>query len=165
MSESDIVFKMIGQTNSLRVVKETSFGFYLDGKELGEILLPMKYAPQDLVPDQEIEVFIYLDSEDKPIATTEKPKAKVGEFALFRSSLCRSHRRIFKLGFEQRFVLPFREQTRALRPGDSVFVAIYLDNTDRISASQRTNRFVEKTSKRYQAWSKKLISSFPEKRT
>lgn len=146
-NQDDIVFKLIGQTSTLRVVKETSFGFYLDGQALGEILLPMKYAPQDLQPEQEIEVFIYLDSEDKPIATTEKPLAKVGEFALLEVVSVEQVGAFLNWGLSKDLFLPFREQTRSLRPGDSVLVAVYLDNTDRISASQRTDRFVEKTSK------------------
>lgn len=74
---------LLGRYNSLQIVKYTDFGLYLDGGADGEILLPKRYIPKDV--DAEIDdwlnVFIYLDSEDQLIATTEKPKVQVGEFA------------------------------------------------------------------------------------
>ena len=72
----------IGKYNTLKVVKEVDFGLYLDGgEEHGEILLPIRYVPEETKVDDELEVFIYLDSEDRIIATTQKPYAMVGEFA------------------------------------------------------------------------------------
>ena len=71
----------IGSTYQLEVVKETEFGVYLDAENLGEILLPKKHTPADLCVDDTVEVFHYLDSEDRPDATTQTPKADVGEFA------------------------------------------------------------------------------------
>ena len=71
----------IGRTNTLKVVRDAPPGFYLDGQELGEILLPRRYIPAKLKPGDELEVFVYLDSEDRLVATTETPRAMVGEFA------------------------------------------------------------------------------------
>src|SRR5690606_24594591 len=73
----------IGRFNTLTIVKHADFGLYLDGGEEGEILLPKRYIPKDTITDlgNSLRVFIYLDSEDRLIATTEKPKAQVGEFA------------------------------------------------------------------------------------
>ncbi|TWT80388.1 hypothetical protein CA13_18030 [Planctomycetes bacterium CA13] len=71
----------IGRTYNLEVVKHTDFGLYLDAGNLGEILLPSKHAPDNLSIDDTVEVFLYLDSEDRPIATTQTPEAEVGEFA------------------------------------------------------------------------------------
>ena len=71
----------IGKYNKLKIKKEVDFGMYLDGGEDGEILLPRKYVPQGAKPGDEIEVFLYLDSEDRIIATTMRPYATVGEFA------------------------------------------------------------------------------------
>ncbi|MGL6036807.1 MAG: S1-like domain-containing RNA-binding protein, partial [Legionella sp.] len=68
----------VGQFNTLRVVKEVPFGVYLDGDELGEILLPNKYMPQGTKFDDLVDVFIYFDSEDKIIATTQRPRVRVG---------------------------------------------------------------------------------------
>ncbi len=75
---------LIGRYNSLQVVKHTDFGLYLDGGADGEILLPKRYIPKDTPSEVEdwLNVFIYLDSSDKLIATTEKPKVQVGEFAI-----------------------------------------------------------------------------------
>ena len=71
----------LGDYNTLRIVKSVDFGLYLDGGEEGEILLPQRYVTKDMHIDDEIEVFIYLDQEERPVATTEHPYAKVGEFA------------------------------------------------------------------------------------
>ena len=70
-----------GKRNLLSITRETNSGLYLDGEELGEILLPGRYVPQDLEPDAKLDVFLYRDSEDRLVATTEKPYAMVGEFA------------------------------------------------------------------------------------
>ena len=67
-----------GKLNKLKVVKKVDFGIYLDGEEAGEILLPLRYVPENCEVDDIIEVFIYFDSEDRIIATTEKPYAMVG---------------------------------------------------------------------------------------
>lgn len=80
----------LGNTYQLDVIKVLDFGFYLDAKELGEVLLPGKHAPNDLVVGSSVYVFLYLDSEDRPIATTKFPKAKVGEFAYLKA-VARTH--------------------------------------------------------------------------
>ena len=72
----------IGRMNRLRVVKEKDFGVYLDADQLGEILLPKRYVPNGLRIGDELEVFVYLDSEDELIATTLVPKVQVGELSL-----------------------------------------------------------------------------------
>ena len=74
----------IGKINELRVVKEVDFGLYLDGGDIGEILLPKRYVQEGTKVDDVISVFLYTDSEDRYIATTETPKAKVGEFACLK---------------------------------------------------------------------------------
>ena len=71
----------LGDYNTLRIVKTVDFGLYLDGGEEGEILLPQRYVTKDMHIGDEIEVFLYLDQEERPVATTERPYAKVGEFA------------------------------------------------------------------------------------
>ncbi|MBQ0724955.1 MAG: GntR family transcriptional regulator, partial [Cycloclasticus sp.] len=80
----------LGNTHQLRVSKAVDFGFYLDAHELGDVLLPKKFAPKDLAIGDLLYVFLYLDSEDRPIATTQQPKAKVGEFA-FLKAVARTH--------------------------------------------------------------------------
>ena len=76
----------LGKYNTLRVVKEVDFGLYLDGGVEGEILLPKRYVPQGCKPGDELEVFIYLDQEERLVATTQKPLAQVGEFACLEVS-------------------------------------------------------------------------------
>ena len=76
-----------GKYNTLKVVKFVDFGVYLDGGEMGEILLPARYVPETCEVDDDLEVFIYHDSEDRIIATTEKPYAQVGEFAMLRDKI------------------------------------------------------------------------------
>ena len=71
----------LGDYNTLKIVKSVDFGLYLDGGEEGEILLPQRYVTKDMHIGDEIEVFLYLDQEERPVATTERPYAKVGEFA------------------------------------------------------------------------------------
>ena len=74
----------LGKTYTLNVVKSVDFGFYVDAMELGEVLLPLKHAPSGLAVGDSIEVFLYLDSEGRPVATTQTPKAQVGEFAYLK---------------------------------------------------------------------------------
>jgi len=76
----------IGQWNTLMAVEITDIGLMLDGGEHGKILAPAKYLPEDAEPGEEFEVFVYLDSEDRLIATTEEPIAQVGEFALSKAA-------------------------------------------------------------------------------
>ena len=71
----------LGDYNQLTVVKEVDFGLYLDGGDMGDILLPARYVPQGAKPGDTLEVFVYLDQEERLVATTERPLAKVGEFA------------------------------------------------------------------------------------
>src|SRR5882757_10830177 len=75
---------IIGKRNTLSIIRESAPGLYLDGGELGEILLPGRYIPRDLKQGDTLDVFVYLDSEDRLVATTEKPLATVGEFAFLK---------------------------------------------------------------------------------
>jgi predicted RNA-binding protein (virulence factor B family) len=76
----------LGDYNTLKVVKEVDFGVYLDGGKDGEILMPKKYVPEGIKPGDEVKAFIYLDSEERPVATMETPLAKVGDFAWLKVS-------------------------------------------------------------------------------
>jgi predicted RNA-binding protein (virulence factor B family) len=133
---------MIGRRNTLAVVRETTHGLYLDGAELGEILLPRRYVPKQARPGDPLDVFIYLDSEDRLVATTETPLAMVGEFACLEVvGVNRDVGAFLNWGLSKDLLLPFREQERPLRKGDKVVVAIYLDQkSNRIVASTRLQR-------------------------
>ena len=127
-----------GRLNKLKVVKIRDIGAYLDGAELGEILLPKRFVTQNVKIDDEIEVFIYLDSEDRVIATTQKPFAMVGDFALLKVVSVTSVGAFLDWGLQKDVLVPFREQKKKMEAGQSVIVFIYLDEkSNRIVASSK----------------------------
>jgi uncharacterized protein len=142
----------IGKRNTLRIIRETPPGLYLDGVELGEILLPRKYIPANLKPKDLLNVFIYLDSEDRLVATTETPLAEVGEFAALKVvSVNRNVGAFLNWGLAKDLLLPFGEQTRPPRIGEKVVVFILLDQSSRrIIASARLNRHLSQEQPDYQ---------------
>jgi len=112
----------IGQIVELEVVKAVDFGFYLDAKNLGEVLLPIKYAPSDLVEGDTIEVFLYLDSEGRPVATNQEPKAVVGEFAYLKVVDTSAVGAFLDWGLDKDVLVPFAEQHRPMEVGHSYLV-------------------------------------------
>lgn len=141
----------IGKYNTLRVVKELDFGLYLDGDKLGEILLPRRYVPMNVQIDDELEVFIYLDSEDRIIATTEMSYAQVGDFAFLR---CTSTNRIgafLDWGLAKDLLVPFREQKVKMSEERSYIVYVYLDmESQRIVATAKINKYLDNTIPEYE---------------
>jgi predicted RNA-binding protein (virulence factor B family) len=133
---------IVGKRNVLSIVRASQPGLYLDGGELGEVLLPGRYIPADVAPKQKLDVFVYRDSEDRLVATTESPNAMVGEFACMR--VINIHEKIgafLDWGLAKDLLIPFREQEFPLRVGDWVVVYVVLDfRTQRIIASTRLNR-------------------------
>lgn len=143
---------LIGRYNSLQIVKHTNFGLYLDGAQDGEILLPNRYIPKDVPTEDEdwLNVFIYLDSEDKLIATTEKPKVQVGEFASLKVVEVNSIGVFLDWGLPKDLLLPYSEEKRTLQAGDYCVVHVYLDkHTRRITATARLDRYLDKTPANY----------------
>lgn len=133
----------IGKFNRLKVLRKLEFGYYLDGQELGEILIPLRYAPADLKIGSQIEVFIYFDSEDRIIATTEQPIAKVGEFAYLNVVSVNDIGAFLYWGLPKDLLVPFREQKVKMVEGKSYLVFIYIDAmTDRIAASAKIDQFL-----------------------
>ena len=132
----------IGSTYCLEVVKETEFGFFLDAEDLGEVLLPFKHAPDDLSVDDTVEVFLYLDSEDRPIATTQTPIVEVGQFAYLEVKDNTPVGAFLNWGLEKDVLLPFSEQHRPMNVGDSCIVFVYLDNQGRITATSKIDMVV-----------------------
>ncbi len=132
----------IGQRNTLRVVEDAAPGFYLDGGNLGNILLPGRYIPKGARPGDTLDVFIYRDSEDRLVATTETPHAMVGEFAFLKVVNADPRMGAFlDWGLSKDLLLPIREQSRRLSDGDWVVVYLFLDpKTGRIAATSRLNQ-------------------------
>jgi len=145
---------LVGRYNSLQVVKHTNFGLYLDGAQDGEILLPNRYIPKDIPSEDEdwLNVFIYMDSDDKLIATTEKPKVQVGEFASLKVVEVNSIGIFLDWGLPKDLLLPYSEEKRPLKAGDYCVVHVYLDkHTRRITATTRLDRYLDKTPANYTA--------------
>lgn len=137
----------LGRTNHLIIIRDADQGFYLDGGELGEILLPTRYVPEDVEQGDEIEIFLYRDSEDRLLATTEKPYCEAGQFANLKVLDVHPTAGVFlDWGLPKDLLLPYHEQLGSLAPGDSVVVYVMLDKkSDRIVATAKFNRFLNKT--------------------
>jgi uncharacterized protein len=133
----------IGQYTTLEVIKELSFGMYLDGGQFGEILLPLRYIPKGLAPGDEVEVFLYTDSEDRIIATTEKPYATVDEIAWLKCKEVSPIGAFLDWGLMKDLFVPFREQEERMVAGKYYVVKVFLDEaSDRVIASSRIGRFI-----------------------
>ncbi|MDA7086101.1 S1-like domain-containing RNA-binding protein [Pseudomonas sp. SA3-5] len=137
---------VIGRMNSLQVVKHTDFGLYLDGGADGEILLPKRYIPKDTPSEVEdwLNVFIYLDSDDKLIATTETPKVQVGQFASLKVVDINRVGLFLDWGLPKDLLLPHSEEKRPLQVGDYCVVYVFLDKrSKRITATARLDRYLD----------------------
>jgi len=140
----------IGKYNSLRVIKEVDFGVYLDGEKEGEILMPVRYVPANCKVGDYVDVFLYLDSEDRPIATTETPFALVGEFAMLRVKSVNKIGTFLDWGIMKDLLVPFREQKVTMEEGRSYLVYIYVDEeSKRIVASAKLGKFLDKSVPEY----------------
>jgi hypothetical protein len=140
----------IGKLNTLKVNRHSEFGVYLDGKNLGEILLPNRFVPDACEDGDQLEVFLCYDSEDRLNATTERPWAMVGEYAILPVVAVERVGAFLDWGLSKDLFLPFAEQSRDLRVGQDVIVYVYLDKSQRISASMRIERNASKTAPDYQ---------------
>lgn len=132
----------IGKTARLQIVKDVDFGVYLDGGALGEILLPARYILPHTKVGEWVDVFIYLDSEDIIIATTEKPFAEMGQCAHLKVVDVNSYGVFMDWGLSKDLFVPFREQRIPMKIGKSYAVYIYEDISGRISASAKLDRFL-----------------------
>jgi predicted RNA-binding protein (virulence factor B family) len=128
----------LGTTNRMKVVKKLDFGMYLDGKDLGEILLPTRYIPDDCKVDDEIEVFLYKDSEDRLIATTLTPYAMVNECAHLKVVDVNKVGAFMDWGLPKDLFVPHSEQNGRMEIGRSYVVNLYIDDIDdRITATAK----------------------------
>jgi len=142
---------IIGKRNLLSIIRESTPGLYLDGGELGEILLPGRYIPAKLAPKDKLDVFVYRDSEDRLVATTETPNGMVGEFAYMKViSLHPQAGAFLDWGLSKDLLIPFAEQEFPLRVGEWVVVYVGLDvRTNRILASTRLSRHLNRETPAY----------------
>ena len=142
---------LIGKRNLLTIARHAQPGLYLDGGTHGEILLPGRYIPAGAKVGGKVDVFVYRDSEDRLVATTEKPFAVVGEFVCLQVAAVSPRIGVFlNWGLEKDLLLPIREMDGPLNPGDWVVVQVALDDrTDRLVASARINRHLDLTPPNY----------------
>ena len=117
----------LGDYNTLKIVKSVDFGLYLDGGEEGEILLPQRYVTKDMKVGDEVNVFIYLDQEERPVATTETPYAKVGEFVSLEVAWVNQFGAFLNWGLMKDIFCPFREQKKRMEQGQRHIVYIKVD--------------------------------------
>ncbi len=142
----------VGKYNTLGIIREVDFGVYLDGKNLGDILLPTRYIPEGAQIFEDIEVFLYYDSEDRLIATTEKPLVCVGEFAALEVVQTAKFGAFLNWGLPKDLLLPFSEQKQKVNAGEKVVVHVHVDDeSDRIVASARVERYLNKLVPNFEA--------------
>ncbi|MEC4113458.1 CvfB family protein [Myroides pelagicus] len=133
----------IGDDNTLRIARSTSIGLYLtDGEK--DILLPNKYVPKQYEIDQELVVFVYLDQEERPVATTLEPYIYRDEFALLKVSYINQYGAFMDMGLEKDLFVPFREQARPMKEGHYYLIYMSLDEkSNRLVGSSRLNQFLD----------------------
>lgn len=138
----------LGRVNTLVALRHTSVGVFLNASEHGDpkddILLPNKYVPSDLAVGDEIDVFVYNDSHERPVATTLTPPVQRDEFATLQVAAVSDAGAFLDWGLEKDLFVPFREQARPMQVGRWYVVFVYLDEqTNRLVASSRINRFLD----------------------
>lgn len=140
----------LGEIQTLTVVKKVDFGVYLaagkDSEQTEKVLLPIKQVPPGTKIGNEIEVFIYRDSKDRMIATTNKPKLTLGHIARLRVVQTGQIGAFLDWGLEKDLLLPFKEQTRKVRENEECLVALYLDKSSRLCATMNVYPYLQKES-------------------
>ena len=137
-------FIRLGDYNRMTVVKTVDFGVYLDGGEEGEVLLPARYVPDGCKEGDELEVFVYLDNEERLVATTQTPLAKVGDFACLEVSWGNEYGAFLNWGLMKDLFCPFREQKMKMEKGKRYIVHVHIDHeSHRIVASAKVERYFD----------------------
>jgi len=134
----------LGNYNTLKILRETAVGLFLGDDDVDDLLLPLKYVPDDFRIGDDINVFCYLDHEERPIATTLKPLIKRNSFGCLRVAEVNDFGAFLDWGLEKHLLVPFREQQTKMIEGESYVVFCYLDEkTFRLVASSRLDKFTE----------------------
>lgn len=140
----------LGKFNRLKVVKSVDFGMYLDGGEEGEILLPARYVPEGCEIGDELNVFLYLDNEERLVATTLTPLVQVGEFAYLEVAWVNQYGAFLNWGLMKDLFVPFREQKMKMQVGKKYVIHAHLDDESyRIVASAKVDRYLSKEKASY----------------
>jgi hypothetical protein len=134
----------LGEYNTLTILRETEPGLYLGDDEDNDVLLPHKYKPDSFEIGDEIRVFVYLDHEERPVATTLEPFVHLNEFGYLHCSDVNQYGAFMDWGLEKQLFVPFKEQARPMKIGNWYIVYLYMDEiTNRLVGSSKTNRFVD----------------------
>lgn len=134
----------LGEYNTLEILRESEQGIYLADNEGNEVLLPNRYVPESFIIWEKIEVFVYLDNEERLVAVTDKPYIKKGDFALLRCNAVTEHGAFLDWGMLKELFCPFGEQAFKMKKGGWYFVYCFLDEkTNRLVASSKTNQFLD----------------------
>ncbi|REG88190.1 CvfB family protein [Winogradskyella sediminis] len=134
----------LGEYNTLEILRDTEPGLFLGDGEDGEVLLPNRYVPKVFEIGDNIEVFVYLDNEERPVATTDHPYIKKGDFALLRCNQVTDYGAFLDWGLVKELFCPFREQAFKMKAGGWYLVHCYLDDeSERLVASSKTNSFLD----------------------
>jgi len=134
----------IGKYNTLKILRDTKVGLFLGNEEGEDILLPNKYVPKEFEIGDELAVFVYLDHEERPVATTLEPYVLLNEFALLRVNYVNQIGAFMDWGLEKDLLVPFREQARPMEKGKRYLIYCYLDEkTNRLVASSKINQFLD----------------------
>ena len=138
----------LGKIQRLQVLREKSFGVYVGEPESGEaaVLLPKKHVPEGTKPGDELDVFIYKDSEDRLIATTETPLLQVGEVAVLEVKDVSRIGAFLDMGLEKDLLLPFKEQNHKVQVGEKCLVALYVDKSQRLAATMKVYSYMSSQS-------------------
>lgn len=140
----------LGAYNLLKVVKKVDFGMYLDGGVEGEILLPTRYVPEGCKIGDELNVFLYLDQDEKIIATTLEPLAKVGDFACLEVAWVNEYGAFLNWGLMKDLFCPFREQKKRMQKGERYIVYVKLDEESyRIMATAKVDKYLNQDKPAY----------------
>jgi predicted RNA-binding protein (virulence factor B family) len=134
----------IGEYNTLTILREKEPGLFLSDEEDNEVLLPNRYVPETFKIWDKLEVFVYLDNDERLVAVTDKPYIKRGDFALLRCNQVTNHGAFLDWGMVKELFCPFKEQAFKMKKGGWYLVHCYLDEiTNRLVASSKTNRFLD----------------------
>lgn len=146
-----MTFIKLGDYNRMTVVKQVDFGIYLDGGDEGEVLMPARYVPEGCKPGDELDVFVYLDNEERLVATTQTPLAKVGDFAFLKVSWVNEYGAFIDWGLMKDLFCPFREQKMKMEKDKGYIVHVHLDNESyRIVASAKVEHYFDPSFPPYQ---------------
>lgn len=143
----------LGKRNDMKVLRMVDFGAYLDAGDVGEILLPSRYVPEGCKEGDEVNVFVYLDSEERLVATTQQSLVEVNHFACLEVKWVNEHGAFLDWGLMKDLFCPFREQKQKMQVGSKYVVYAYIDAvTYRIVASAKLEKFLSNETPDYERW-------------